>query len=102
MATIQKKEVFSQNLSVVKLNTLIATTPHRDVSEKLKVISEMLRFSDYHSYPELEDLDSDIRKTMRDIQMNINDLGASLALTKKLEILVKERCETCKYLRKVK
>lgn len=95
----QKNDVLSQNMLYLQVSSLASSTSAPAVSEKLGIIADKIKFSDFNAYPELADEDQMIRATV--IQMKTtNDEDALFKLAVQLERLVDERSEMCKFIKK--
>lgn len=96
---VQKTQVMAQNMLHVQVTSLAASVGYPTVAAKLNVIADKIKFSDFNSYPELNDQDQAIRATVTLMKTTFeeNELN-SLAV--KLERLVDERNELCKYIKK--
>lgn len=95
----QKTDVLSQNMLYLQVSTLATSTAVPAVSEKLGIIADKIKFSDFNTYPELADEDQLIRTTVAQMKTT-TDENALFNLAVQLERLVDERSEMCKFIKK--
>ncbi len=95
----QKSDVLSLNMLYVQVSSLASSVKNADIAQKLSIIADKIKFSDFNSYPELAGEDSLIRSTIT--EMKITEDEATLSnLVVRLDRLVDERNEMCKYIKK--
>lgn len=95
----QKKDVLSQNLLYVQVETLVSSVQNIELAGKLSIISDKIKFSDFNAYPELAAQDNLIRSTVSEMKCVDNEKELT-TLVARLERLVDERNELCKYIKK--
>lgn len=95
----QKKDVLYQNMLYAQVLSLASSVNSADVKQKLAVIADKIKFSDFNAYPELSEDDSLIRSTVTQMEITDDDIELS-NLAKRLERLVDKRNEMCKYIKK--
>lgn len=97
----QKTEVFALNQIYAKVSATAAKASPA-VASKLNEVAEKIKYSDYHSYPELNELDADMKNTISGLQVSLDDDAMAMKLAIKLDLLVDERNEMLKQIKKLR
>ncbi len=95
----QKEEVFALGTNEIKLNSIASAAPAH-LADKIRTLAEKVKYSDYHQYPELRELENDIKTTISALQHALGDEAEAEKLIAKLSMLLDERTESCKILKK--
>lgn len=95
----QKSDVFSKDMLCVQVNTLSSSASSPEVKARLENIAEKIRYSDFNSYPELERQDALISSLVSEMKYEAGE-NELKTMSVRLERLVDERNEMCKYVKK--
>ncbi len=98
----QKSDVFSLNQMQMSVNHIAASTAYPHVASRLRLIAEKIKYSDFNSYPETKEIEAEIQITLNELRFSESDESKAYDLTSRLDLLVDQRRETCKAIKKMR
>jgi|GEM_PF-5749630 len=96
----QKRDVFNLNNLYTSILILSSDAPTPEIKDSMETIAQKIKYSDFNSYTELQDLDMRIKMKVDQLQDSIEDASGAALCLRQLDRLLNERNEMCKYIKK--
>ncbi|MBQ8372499.1 MAG: hypothetical protein IJX38_06165 [Clostridia bacterium] len=98
----QKQDVYVLGQLYAKVSAIAAKVSSPAVASALNETAEKIKYSDFNRYAELKELDDDINNTVSALRISLDDEEMGMKLAKKLDLLIDERNEGIKQLKKLR